>query len=349
MRICFAIQGMSLGGSATVVHDIIMNWPNKTDELFLVVFFNSFSERYNDLYDLPYLKIILLDKRKTMDLPFLKRLKNAINHINPDVISSHLTTTFYLKLVGVTKKCRIFHTIHSEPINDLPKIYRLFIRSDIKKGRIRLIGCCEYISNQAFNVYNVPCLTISNRINKSPAYSKNSNKIRFLFVGRLCEVKNVVEMIDCFESLTKDFSFTIVGYGTKKYEDRVKDAILSNKNRDKIQFVGKADNIDEYYLNSDILILVSKREGLPITVLEGITYGLGFVVNDVGGIRDYVKENENGVFLKDNDLFYLPKTLSYLIENPQIVYRFKTDSMSKSDTLSAKKMSEEYLEVLKNG
>ena len=41
-----------------------------------------------------------------------------------------------LKLVGLDRKCSIFHTIHSEPSCDLPKIYRLFLKKSIIKNKI---------------------------------------------------------------------------------------------------------------------------------------------------------------------------------------------------------------------
>lgn len=348
MKICFVNQDMSLGGSGTIVHDIIKKWPNKNDNLFLVVFFNIFADRYKDLYNLSNLKIIILDKKKTVDLPFLCRLKNIIKNINPDVISSHLTTTFYLKIVGVTKLCRIFHTIHSEPANDLPRIYRFFLSRDIKKGRIKLIGCCDYISEKAKYVYGVPCLTISNGINCEATCSKKASLIRFLFVGRLCDVKNAIEIVDSFRRVKGNFVFRIVGYGTKEYEQKIKESILSSPNKDRIEFLGKQEDVSDWYINSDILILTSKREGLPVTVLEGIKYGLGFIVNNVGGIKDYVKDGENGIFLKNNNLAFLSSAISFFIENPDVVYRYKKESAKKRSLCSAELMSSKYCEVLRD-
>lgn len=337
---------MSLGGSSTIVHDIIKKW-NSLDDIFLICFFGNYDERYSDIKSMGNVSVIMLGKTKTIDLPFLKRLKKIIKTIKPDVISSHLTCTFYLKLIGAQKKCKIFHTIHSEPSLDLPLIYRIILRKDIAKKRIILIGCCEYISKKARKLYKADCLTINNGFSiDEEVFIKTTDEPIFLFVGRFDKIKNVPKIIQAFESMeNKNSKLYICGYGSE--EAIVLDCINKSRRKNKISFLGKVHDVKSLYKQCDVLCLISDREGLPVTVLEAINYGLSFIVTDVGGINEYVKDNYNGYFVNKDDIIDIACHMDYIVKK-DILERFSRNSILMKENISAKVMSDKYQKLLVN-
>lgn len=346
MKVCFVNQDMSLGGSSTVVHDLINNWPCSGDSLFLVLFFSNFDVRYKDLYELQNLKIIILNKKHTIDIPFLASLKHTMKEISPDVISSHLTCTFYLDLIGQSRKCLIFHTIHAEPSFDLPKIYRLALNKRIRSGDIKLIGVCKYISDKAEALYKTNCKTINNGFSRRGIdLRKIDEKINFLFIGRFCDVKNIDSIIKSFDYIhanKTDFTFRVCGYGDPKMENEIKRKIKNSKFSSSIEFVGKVNDTEELYKSSDVLILASKREGLPLTVLESLSFGLAFIVNPVGGIPEYVKEDFNGLYVNNCSAESIATSIQKMLSSKDKIDFFKTNSLNMAKTNDAKTMSYEY-------
>ena len=348
MRVCFVNQDMSLGGSATVVHDIISNWPEKNDELFLIVFYDLFSERYKDLFNKKNLKVYILNRKSTLDIGFLSRLKKTLKIIKPDIINSHLSTIFYLKIVGATKNNCIYHTIHSEPCFDLPKIYRIFLKKDIKFGRIRLIGCCDYISKKASDLYKTNCLTITNGVTSTNEFVQCDGFVKFLFVGRLCDVKNVKEIIKSFNNIKRgNFVFNICGFGSKKYQNEILELIKQSQNSSRIHFLGRTENVNEVYKKSDVLILASKREGLPITILEGLSFGLAFIATDVGGVSEYVKNGFNGILIEKDGLDKLPLAIDTMLDHIDQIKNFQSNSQKILSEWNACAMAKKYKETLK--
>jgi len=348
MKICFVVQDMSLGGAETVVSEILKEWKNPKDELFLISFFNKFDNRYSFLRHIKNLTVIELGKTKTIDFIFLKKLKTTIDNIKPDAISSHLTCTFYLKAAGLTKKYKTFHTIHSEPSKDLPWIYRLFLKDDFKKEKIVLIGCCDYITKKAISLYKTKCLTIKNciSIEKSnrPAVSTNY-PIKFLYIGRFDSVKNVPLLIHGFEKAKcKNTILTLCGFGAD--EQKIINRVQQSPFKNNIVVVGKENDIEHLYVESDVLCLISKREGLPMTILEGINYGLSFLVSDVGGISEYVHNDFNGLFVDNSSSDDLSKAIKYLAENPQTISAYKRNSFSLKKSIDSKEMASEYKKLL---
>ena len=346
MRICFVAQDMSIGGISTVISEVINNW-NESDEIYLVLFFNNFDERYNFLRKKKNLKILFLEKTKTIDFKFFRKFSETINNICPSVISSHLTCVFYLKILGLTKKYKTYHTVHSEPSKDLPWVYRCFLNKDFKKGKISLIGCCDYITRKTSSLYKCKCITIQNAISTTADCSKDNDckETRFLYVGRLDKIKNVYLLIEAFEKADTQNSMLVICGDGPEYK-RISKRIDACSKKDKIILSGKNSNVVDFYKNADILCLISKREGLPITVLEGINYGLAFLVTNVGGISSFVKDGFNGVYVETNSLSATINGIEFYLTNPAKVRNYKCNSLLVKKDIDSKKMALEYQKVL---
>lgn len=107
---------------------------------------------------------------------------------------------------------------------------------------------------------------------------------RMLFVGRLSLNKGIETIIRAVLSMPEEYTLTIVGDG----EERERLTEVSTDER--IRFTGALapEEVREHYWASDILIMNSGYEGLPMTILEAQSYGLPVVTTDVGGIGEAV-------------------------------------------------------------
>ena len=66
------------------------------------------------------------------------------------------------------------------------------------------------------------------------------------------------------------------------------------KIKSKIEFVGFKTQLKNYYLNADVFILSSNWEGLPITLLDAMNFGLPMIATNVGGCSDVISHGYNG-------------------------------------------------------
>ena len=90
----------------------------------------------------------------------------------------------------------------------------------------------------------------------------------------------------------------------------------------------KLDNVAEYIgwisgeektklLNEvDVFVLPSYNEGLPISILEAMSYNLPIISTKVGGIPEILKNEYNGYLINPGDLIALENAISALINNP---------------------------------
>lgn len=115
-------------------------------------------------------------------------------------------------------------------------------------------------------------------------------RIKLLFAGRLSEGKNIGPIIEAIKSFNKNVQLIILGDGEKFDE-------LNALSNERVKFVGAVspEDVEKYMKDADILIMNSKYEGIPMTILEGISFGLPVITTDVGGIREvlnYGKDSE---------------------------------------------------------
>ena len=65
------------------------------------------------------------------------------------------------------------------------------------------------------------------------------------------------------------------------------------------------------------LMPTTSHEGLPLTILEGMAYGMATIASNIGGIPSAITDDVNGFLIKPGNVAQLTGRLEALLENPQ--------------------------------
>ena len=167
------------------------------------------------------------------------------------------------------------------------------------------------------------------------------NSHRLLFMGRICREKGIEELIDAVTSLRgkfKDLELVLAGI----WEDRDL-KMKAGSHGEFIKYAGWVTGEDKKNLmdNTDIFVLPSYFEGLPVTVLETMAAGMCVVASDVGGIPMIIKDNETGMLIRAKDKDSLRDALERLLSDKGMMHRlsrsgyeFVKDNFNIKDTVS---------------
>ena len=118
--------------------------------------------------------------------------------------------------------------------------------------------------------------------------SVNPSAIKLLFVGRLSAVKNIGPIIEAAESLPEIASLAVVGEGEEGDNLRA----MAGPKTIFTGALGK-NAVRDQMRASDILVMNSNFEGVPMSILEAMGMGLPIVSTDVGGVSQVVSFGEN--------------------------------------------------------
>jgi glycosyltransferase involved in cell wall biosynthesis len=93
----------------------------------------------------------------------------------------------------------------------------------------------------------------------------------------------------------RNIRVTLVGKGAN---ERMLRRMAENLRLDCVEFAGHLSNIEEVWSKHHALVLPSRFEGMPITVVEAMLCGRPCIATDVGGVRELVRDGINGFIAK---------------------------------------------------
>ncbi len=235
-------------------------------------------------------------------------LYKLIKKIKPDVIHCHQGLLFYLlPIIPFFKSIHFFYTIHTVAHKEIESKFALFLRSFFfRRNLVKAITISDETSQSFIDCYHTNNFTqIENGRKKelpSPYFEqvkneiesyKNGEKTVFIHVASCLPVKNQEMLISVFNSLINDnlpIILLILGVGF----DSEKGLLLQQKAKKGIYFLGQKHNVVDYYMNASAFCLTSNYEGLPISLIEALSYGCTPICTPVGGIINVIQNTQTG-------------------------------------------------------
>lgn len=143
-----------------------------------------------------------------------------------------------------------------------------------------------------------------------------------LFLGRLVPEKGVKYLVEAFKQVNTEKKLVIAG-GASDSQDFVQEIETMAKGDERILFTGfvQGKELDELYSNAYVYVLPSDLEGMPLSLLEAMSYGNCCLVSDISECTEVV-EDKAATFVK-SDVADLKEKLQCLCENKDIVLQYK--------------------------
>lgn len=158
-----------------------------------------------------------------------------------------------------------------------------------------------------------------------PTYHKeNYSDTNVLFLGRLGERKGSYDLLKVIpEVLEKvpDAHFYLGGDGDIEQSQKI---INENGLQENVKLLGWVKNKEKetYLKKCSIFILPSYHEGMPMSVLEAMSYGLATVSTNVGGIPQIINNNVNGIRIDAGNLNEMRNSLIKLLSDSRLKYKY---------------------------
>lgn len=143
-----------------------------------------------------------------------------------------------------------------------------------------------------------------------------------VYSGKLNRGKGLEYLLRAWETVaasSEDARLVLVGSGAGQSlscEDDLRRQVCERGLDSRVTFTGCVRNVHEYLQASDIFILPSEYEGLPMSVLEAMSSGLPVIASAVGGIPEVVRHLETGILVKPRDSEGLAREIIGLIDSP---------------------------------
>ena len=146
-----------------------------------------------------------------------------------------------------------------------------------------------------------------------------------LFLGRIVPEKGIKYLVEAFKSVSTDKRLVIAG-GSSDTADFMNEIKAMAKDDERIIFTGfvQGQALEELYSNAYVYTLPSDLEGMPISLLEAMSYGNCCLVSDIPECSEVV-EDKAAVFEKSN-VADLQNKLQLLCDGTELVEKYKNEA-----------------------
>lgn len=171
-----------------------------------------------------------------------------------------------------------------------------------------------------------------------------SDEFVILTVAEFIKRKNYNTMLKTIAQLkNENIKFLICGTGRDKKE--IESLIEKLQIQDKVQLLGYRKDINSIMNASDIFFLPSHQEGLTLSIIEALNFGLPVVTSDVRGNRDLIDNGVNGFVCNANDYLALADCIKKLMRDPELMKTISNNNLIKAKNYDIEMVKQELEKI----
>lgn len=238
---------------------------------------------------------------------FKAAIQRAVEEFQPDKILSHhlwLGSALIAELGLGDKTMAICHSTDLRQYMQNPG-YRKYVREGCGKLS-RILSLNQIQKEEISNLYGIPRDRITvigggfdtdifnpiGRIDRNPVPE-------LIYAGKLSHAKGLLPLLQAFEEINKDTPIRLSLAGTGTGSEAAE--IIARAESLGVKLLGSVTQhkLADIFRASDLFVLPSYYEGLPLVLLEALACGLPVVTTDIKGLKEYIgKELEDSTLIE---------------------------------------------------
>ena len=238
-------------------------------------------------------------------------LVKTFNYFKIKTIMHHHAAEFELfyNNLSESKKKYVSNILESTDLNIvLGENFKVSLQQKAPKAKIEILH--NAVNSYEYNQYNMDAKNI-------------------LFLGVICERKGIYDLLEAIKILDNEIDesikLLICGDGEM---NKIKEEIDKLKINHRISHLGwiTKEMKDEFMAKSMINVLPSYNEGLPMTILETMAYGIPNISTNIASIPNVLYDNINGFLIEPGDIYQLANKIKILINSKNLRNEFSEKS-----------------------
>lgn len=372
-KITFLVLHLGYGGIETATINTANSLSDKYD-IEIMSFYNLDNNQANKLNS--KIRVKYLYNGNPNKEEFLKSLHNhkIINTLKEGIKASKILLKKRIKVIKYIKNCKSdyivstrceFSTLLSKyGNNNTVKIAQehRYHNNDKKyintiKNKYNNIDYLFALTKCLYNDYkeflknnkHTKVELVPNMLYEIPKCNSKLDKKNIITISRLDYGKKNDDIIKSFSKI-KESNWKLYIIGDGKEFNNLKKLINDLNLKNKVILTGykNKEEINKYMLDSSLFLMASITEGLPMVLLEAMSYGIPCIAYDVpSGVNDIIEDGRNGYIIKNrNEIEYI-KRIEEVINDSKLRNNLGTNAKEKSKEFSKEKIVKIWENILK--
>ena len=302
IRILYTIPNFNTAGSGKVLYDLAKGLNKDYFEVIIACKHNE-GAFFNEVkaLDLP---IHFIDATVPLR-PYLslfiriQAFKNFIKKHNIDIVHSwHWSSDWSEVLATRLTKAKFVYTKKAMSWGNVHWKIRSFLSHFIITVNTEMTQFFSYKKNQKLIPFGLDTNFYSPEKNLK---EDSTNSFKIVTVANLVSVKNIEVIIKAIKETSRnDILLDIIGDADTNYAEKMKQLVNTLKLNEQVSFLGKHIDIRPFLTQADLYIISSKKEGMPMALVEAMAMQVPVLGSDIPGIR-YVLNKHKDLLFETND------------------------------------------------
>jgi glycosyltransferase involved in cell wall biosynthesis len=266
------------------------------------------------------------------DLRAVLEIRAIMRDLSPDLVTAHSSKAGILsRIAGASLRTPVVFTAHGW--NFTPGIPRLKaavyrqIERVVGTFTTRIITVSEFDRRLALEAGLVPEDRVTTVHNGMPDIAPamrgdpSRNPPRLVMVARFSAQKDHETLLRALAEL-KAHAWELDLVGDGPLMPRMKSLAATLGLGSRVRFLGLRHDVHRILATTQLSVLATKWEGLPLSILEAMRAGLPVVASSAGGVDEAVQDQETGYVVPCGDVEALRDRLERLLTNTALRVRF---------------------------
>lgn len=264
------------------------------------------------------------DLHRAIDFPAVRQLTSILRGFRADIVHSHeFTMAIYGAAAARRAGARHVITMHGGLYYSLKWRRRAALRWAVRRSDA-LVGVSaatagalrHHLGDARVHVIpnGIPLRTgTRDRVRRELAIAPD--ELLIVSVGNLYPVKGHAVLIDALAMLRERSGWRLAIAGRGEEEPRLRAQAAAAGIGDRIHLLGFRDDIADVLAAGDLFAMPSLSEGLPLALVEAMSFGLPVVVSRVGGVPEVVTDGVEGLLVPPSDSAALAAAIRSLLDD----------------------------------
>lgn len=265
--------------------------------------------------------------RPWKDLMALREIKAELKSNPPDLLTTHSFKAGWLgRIAAHSLRIPVTFTSHGWLFNERVDHWSGWIYRKVEKfasrmtDRIINVSKKDFLSAQRCGIEPSKMVTVHNGLPDIPLALRGNpgaDPPRIVMVARFASPKDHRTLLEALAGL-KELNWFIDFIGDGPLQSQAEKMSRELGIADRTGFLGVCNDVPEKLAMYQVLLLISNREGFPISILEGMRAGLPVIASDVGGVSEAVVNGVTGFLVPRGDADRLRLCLAKLFINAEL-------------------------------
>ncbi len=350
MTIIQVIPQLTLGGAETMCANLSVELAKNGHDVTIACFYQCHPSLQQRLEE-NGVEILFLEKQPGFDRSVVKKLRKLFSEKKPQAVHGHLHVNKYIVPAARGLKIpRIVHTVHNVAQKESNLVGRISNYFAYKWHKVISVGLSELVADTIKKTYHLKKVpVIFNGVPLEHCVPKQDyalgEEISLCHVARFSYQKNHKGLIESMAIVKEAFPNAVLHlFGEGGLQEEMQQLIESLSLQDNVKIEGPTDRVFWHMSQSDLFVLPSHYEGMPMTLIEAMGTSLPIVASPVGGVPDMLQDEESCLFCA-TDAQSIADAVIRMLSDPALREKCGIHAGKESERFSAQTMCREYLKL----